>query len=165
MVLSLATGCASSGSFTMNQPVSVKLSHFKSATVAVKSGLNGAPERLDEYMEQLESRIVVKLREQALFGKIYSHAETDSHADLGITVTITKIRDINDYDRVMWGALAGQATTHAKVDITDLATGKLIGSGEIVGKSSDNGTVFSGTTPQAVDRVADAVVDLVKSNL
>ena len=159
-----ATGCASTANSTMNQPISVKLSQFKSATVEVKSGMSKTSERLDEFLEQLEGRIIVKLREQKAFEKIYSQAETDSRSDLHITVIITKMRDVDNYDRVMWGALAGQAKTEATVELREQTTGKLIGSGQIEGKSS-NGTVLSGTTPQAVDRVADEVVKIVDQNL
>jgi hypothetical protein len=40
----------------------------------------------------------------------------------------------------------------------------LLGSGEIEGKSS-GGSVFAGTTTEAVDRVADEVVRLVHENI
>jgi hypothetical protein len=160
----LAAGCASTGNSTIDQPFSVKLSQFKSAKVEVKSTAANPPEKIDEFLEQLESRIIVKLRDSQTFEKIYSSAETDSHGDLRIIVTITKIRDIDNFDRVMFGALAGQAKTTATVEIKDEATGKLIGSGQIEGKSS-NGTVLSGTTPEAVDRVADEVTDIIRKNL
>jgi hypothetical protein len=162
--LLLATGCASTANSTIDQPFSVKLSQFKSAKVEVKSIATNPPEKIDEFLEQLGSRVIVKLRDTQTFEKIYSNAETDSHADLHIVVTITKIRDIDNFDRVMFGALAGQATTTATVEIKDETTGKLIGSGQIKGKSS-NGTVLSGTTPEAVDRVADEVINVVRKNL
>jgi hypothetical protein len=164
LVLLLACGCASSGNFTMMQPVSAKLSQYKSVTVEVKSKLT-KPANLHEFMEQLESRIVVRLRNGHAFGKIYTAADTDSHADLRITVSITKVYDLGIGDRIMWGGMAGQATTHGFVELTDQTTGKLIGSGEIIGRSSDNGTIWSGTTSEAVDRAADAVVDLVEKNM
>jgi hypothetical protein len=164
IVLLFAAGCASTGNSTMSQPLTVKLSQFKSATVEVKSTAPQAPVRLDEFLEQLQSRIIVKLRESNAFKRIYSQAEMDSHSDLRITVIITKIRDVDNFNRVMWGALAGQAKTEATVEFSEQSTGKLLGSGEIEGKSS-NGTVFSGTTSEAVDRVADEVVKLVEQNL
>lgn len=164
ITLLFVTGCASTGSSTINQPVSVKLSHFKSATVEVKSSMTNTPERLDEFMVQLENRIIAKLRARRAFEKIYSQAETDSHSDLQIILILTKVRDVDNFDRVMWGALAGQAKTEATLELREQATGNLIGSGKIEGKSS-NGTVFSGTTTEAVDRVADQVVNLVEQNL
>ena len=163
-VFLLAAGCASTGNSTIDQPFSVKLGQYKSAKVEVKSTAANRPEKIDEFLEQLESRIIVKLRDMQTFEKIYSNADTDSHAELHIVVTITKIRDIDNYDRVMFGALAGQAKTTAMVEIKDEATGRLIGSGQIEGKSS-NGTVLSGTTPQAVDRVADEVTNIIRKNL
>jgi hypothetical protein len=117
-----------------------------------------------ELLEQLQIRIIVKLRAAKAFEKMYSQAETDSHSDLRIAVTITKIRDVDNFNRFMWGAMAGQARTEATVEFTEQTTGKLIGSGRIEGKSS-NGTVFSGTTSEAVERVADEVVKLVLQHL
>jgi len=164
MTLLFATGCASTGNSTMSQPFTAKLSHFKGTTVEVKSTMPNPPEKLAEFLVQLESRIIAKLRQQKAFEKIFSQAETDSHSDLRITVIITNIRDVDNFSRIMWGAFAGQAKTEAIIEFNEQTTGKLIGSGKIEGKSS-NGTVFSGTTPEAVDRVADEVVKIVEQNL
>jgi hypothetical protein len=164
VTLLFATGCASTGNSTINQPFTAKLNQFKSATVEVKSTVANPPEKLDEFLEQLQIRTIVKLREAKAFEKIYSQAETDSHSDLRITVIITNVRDVDNFNRVMWGAFAGQAKTEATIEFNEQATGKLIGSGKIEGKSS-NGTIFSGTTPEAVDRVADEVVKIVEENL
>jgi hypothetical protein len=144
--------------------VGVKLGQFKSARVEVKATVSSQPEKLDEFLVQLESRVIAKLRVSNAFEKIFSQAETDSPAELRISVIITKIRDVDGFDRFMWGAIAGQAKTEATIELTDLATGKIIGAGQIEGKSS-NGSVLAGTTPQAVDRVADEVINLVMKNL
>jgi hypothetical protein len=64
----------------------------------------------------------------------------------------------------MWGAFAGQANSQATVELLEQPGGKLLGIGEIEGKSS-GGSVIAGTTLEAVDRVADQVVRLVTENL
>ncbi|MDB6123162.1 MAG: hypothetical protein JWQ71_2155 [Pedosphaera sp.] len=164
ILLLLATGCASSGRSAMRQPLSVKLSQFKSAAIEVKSALPHDPEKLDEFKVQLESRIVAKLRQQKAFGKTFAMASSDLPAELNIVVIITKVREVDNFNRVMFGAFAGQANTTATVELREQATGKLLGSGEIEGKSS-GGTVFAGTTPEAIERVADEVVRLITENL
>ncbi len=160
----LGTGCASSGKSAIQQPLSVKLGQFESATVEVKSALSKSPDRMDDFIVQLESRIIAKLRARSAFEKVYASAAKDSTADLEIQVIITSIRDVDTFDRVMWGAFAGQAKSKATVNFKEHASGKLIGSGEIEGKSS-GGSVMAGTTIEAVDRVADEVVRLVVENL
>lgn len=160
----LATGCASTGKSSVSQPLNVKLSGFKSATVEIKSALPKSPAKLDEFMVQLESRVIAKLRERRAFDKIYPQAATDSPSELRILVSITKVREVNSFDRVMWGAFAGQAATEATLEVREQATGKLLGAGEIKGKSS-GGSVIAGTTSEAVDRVADEVVRFVVENL
>jgi uncharacterized protein DUF4410 len=164
ILLLLVTGCASTGKSTMRQPFSVKLGQFKSATVEVKSEVPTAPERMDEFMVQLESRIIAKLRARKAFEKIYPHSASDSQSDLQILLIITRVRNVDNMDRLMWGAIAGQAKTQATVEVWEHATGNLLGAGDIEGKSS-GGSVFAGTTPEAVDRVADEVVRLIAENL
>lgn len=159
----LGVGCASSGKSAMREPLSVKLGQFKAATVEVKSALSKSPDRLDEFMVQLENRIIAKLRARNAFEKIYA-STADSAADLEIQVIITSIRDVSNFNRVMWGAFAGQANSKATVNFKEHASGKLIGSGEIEGTSS-GGSVMAGTTSEAVDRAADEVVRLVSENL
>jgi hypothetical protein len=163
-LLPFTTGCASSGKYSMRQPLSVKLALFKSAIIEVKSSLPKNPEKLDEFKVQLESRIIAKLRERKAFEKIYPAAANDQPSELHILVIITAVRDIDNYTRVMWGAFAGQANTQVTVELREKASGKLLGSAEIEGKSS-GGSVFAGTTTEAVDRVADQVIQLVTENL
>lgn len=163
-VLIFSTGCASSGTSTVRQPFSTKLGQFKSASVKVSSSIAKPPTGLNEFMAQLEARIVAKLREKQILEKVYSHvAAGDSKPDLDLFIVITSVRDVTSFDRVMWGAMAGQATTKATVAVRNRASGELIGSGDIEGKSS-GGSVFAGTTTEAVDRVADEVVKLIESN-
>ena len=165
LVLFFAAGCASTGKSTINQPFATRLGQYKSTTVEVTSEASKSPERLAEFLVQLESRIIAKLRERNAFAKIYSQAaDADSQADLRTRVVIISLRDVNNVDRVMWGAFAGQANTKALVEVRERASDKLLGSGEIEGKSS-GGSVMAGTTLEAVDRVADEVVRLIIDNL
>ena len=158
------TGCESTGKSNLREPLTTKLSQFKSATVEVKSTVAKPPKRLDEFMAQLESRIIARLRSTNAFARIYPAAAIDSPSEIKILVTITKVRDIDNTDRIMWGAFAGQANSQATVELLEQPSGKLLGIGDIEGKSS-GGSVIAGTTPEAVDRVADQVVRLIIENL
>jgi hypothetical protein len=162
LLLSLLTsGCASSGRSTVQQPFGTKLAQFKSASIQVTSTVAKPSANLEEFKVQLESRIIAKLREKQVWGKIYSQVSAgDAKPELNVSVTITAVRDVSNFDRVMWGAMAGQAKTTAKVEVREVSSGKLLGAGDIEGKSS-GGSVVAGTTSEAVERVADEVVKLV----
>jgi len=158
------TGCASSGTSIVREPMNVKLGQYKSVTVEVSSAMEKPPEKLSEFMAQLESRIIAKLRDNKTFEKIYPAAATDSPSELRLLLRITGVRDIDNFNRVMWGAFAGQANTRARFEVREKQTDKLLGAVDIEGKSS-GGSVFAGTTPESVDRVADEVVRAVQDNL
>jgi len=163
-LLFFAAGCSSTGQNTVRQPFQTKLSRFNSAYVEVKSTVANPPERFGEFLVQLESRIIADLRAQNTFKKIYSHAaDPDNTAEVGILVIVSGVRNVDNFDRIMWGAMAGQAKTKALVEVRDRKTNELLGSAEIEGASS-GGSVVAGTTGQAVDRVADEVVKIVVQN-
>ena len=163
-LLAFASGCASTGKTTVREPITIKLGQFNSARVEVGTSLTNASPRLHEFMVQLESRIIAKLRDAHAFQKIYSAADSDSAADLAIVVTIIRVRDLENMDRLMWGAFAGQAKSRATVEVSKLSSGQRLGGCEIEGKSS-GGWVGAGTTPEAVDRVADEVVRFIADSL
>ncbi len=163
-VLALISGCASDSRHTITQPFSAKLADFKRAKVEVKSIVEKPPERFGEFLVQLESRIIAELRARSFFEKAYSHTvDSAQPSDVHIRITITGIRDVSNYDRVMWGAFAGQANIQAQVDIVENTSQKLIGGGSIEAKSS-GGSVFAGTTFQAVDKTADEVIRFLLEN-
>jgi hypothetical protein len=164
LVVALLTGCASSGKYTMYQPVSTKLSQYKNVTIQVESAVQPEPEHMDEYLKQLGDSIAVKLRDRKLFAQINSTSDTNADAALRIHVFITKVHDVDVGRRISWGVMAGSAVTEANVKLVEEPVDKVIGTGEVTGQSS-NGTIFSGTTPQAVEQMADAVVKLVQSNM
>ena len=115
-------------------------------------------------MVQLENRIMADLRIQNVFQKVYSHAaDPENDAQLGIRVTVASVRDVDNTDRLMWGAFAGQANTKALLEVREKATDKLLGSAQVEGISS-GGSVMAGTTGEAVDRVADEVVMIILEN-
>ena len=130
----------------------------------VKSTVAKPPERFAEFLVQLESRIIADLRSTNTFKKIYSNAaDADNAAELGILVVVSDVRDVDNFNRIMWGAMAGQARTRALVEVRNRKTNEVLGAAEVEGLSS-GGSVFAGTTSQAVDRVADEVVKVIVQN-
>ncbi len=159
VLLCVLAGCASSGTTQLSQPLTTNLSVYKSIVVAVKSDVANT----DALVVQIESAVISALRKQGKYSKVFSSATSNvAEAELRVTVDITRIRDVNPYDRVMWGALAGQGKIYADVELTESQSGRVLSKGSIVGKTS-GGSVFAGTTPQAAERVADEVVKFISS--
>jgi hypothetical protein len=50
------------------------------------------------------------------------------------------------------------------VELIDLKMGKTIGAFKVEGKSS-GGTIFAGTTPQAIERAVEQIVDFVQKSM
>lgn len=156
------TGCASHSSATMHfsQPLNTNLSDYKSVAVSVTSNVANT----DSLVMQIEDAIVSALSQQGKYSKVYS-SSTGNAADsteLKIAVTITKIRDVNTFERKMLGALAGQGGVYADVELTESQSGKVLAKGSIEGKTS-GGSIRAGTTPQAAERVAEEVVKFISS--
>ncbi len=72
------------------------------------AAVNSNVANTDRLVVQIESAIISSLRNQGKYSKVFSSATSNAtDAELKITVTITNIRDINTFDRLMWEALAG----------------------------------------------------------
>lgn len=156
LLISLA-GCASGGSTHFSQALDSSLSGYNTVVVAVKSNVANT----DALVMQIEGAILAALKNQGKFSKVSSSIIVNAtDMVLKITVTITEVRDVNTFDRVMLGALAGQGKMYADVELAESPSGKILAKGLIEGKTS-GGSIFAGTTPEAADRVAEEVVKLV----
>lgn len=147
-------GCASRGASHFSQPLNTNLSDYKSMTVSVTSNVANT----DALVMQIEGAILSGLRNQGKYSRVSSGNVTDT--ELKTTVIITKIRDVDTSDRVMWGALAGQGKIYADVELSELKSGKVLAKGSVEGKTS-GGSIFAGTTPQAAARVAEEVLKFI----
>jgi len=105
------------------------------------------------------------MRNKSFFDRIYSAiAASESIPDLKLKVTITELRKVSAGARVMVGAFAGRGKMVVKMEVFDGKSDTKIGEGTAEGLTS-GGTVFAGTTPQAVERVAEQVVSFLTSNM
>lgn len=157
----LFVGCASKGALITETPMTTKLADYKTMLLHVSSQVPGSSEEVI----QLESMTVAKLREMGLFEKVIAgSASPDVPADLRLNVRIVELREVSSGKRVFLGALAGRARIAVDAELIDLQTGKTIGAFKAEGKSS-GGTVFAGTTEQAIERVVEQIVEFVQKRL
>lgn len=64
----------------------------------------------------------------------------------------------------MVGAMAGRAGIDVEVELVDVKESRNIGTFVAQGRSS-GGSVFAGTTPQAVERAAEQIVEFIQKNM
>lgn len=161
-ILSLLVGCASGGTTTPTQPLAQTLgSSYK--TVAIKV-IASAPDA-DADALSLENAIITELRKEPRFTKVISRTGSpDTKVDLVVNANITDIRKVSQSKRVMLGGLAGRGSVTVQADLVDGKSGRKLGSFSSEGKTS-GGTVFSGTTEQALRRAAEQVAGFVRQSL
>jgi len=155
--LFMINGCASNGALHLLQPLEVNLTGYESMVVSISSNFPGNEK------SQLESLIISKLRAKQLFEKVYSgEAAPNTDKALQMKGVIIEIKKVDAGSRMMLGALAGQARVLVNVSLIDLTANKIIGEFNAEGKSS-GGSIFAGTTSQALDQAADQIVNLIQT--
>jgi len=160
-ILFLLGGCASKGAVTATTPMTLKLSTYKTMLFNTSSQVVASSEEI----VQLESMTIAKLREKGLFDKVISGSSSpDAQADLRLNAKIIQLKRVSSGARVMVGAMAGRAGIDVEVELFDLKESKSIGTFIAQGRSS-GGTVFAGTTPQAVERAAEQIVEFIQKNM
>lgn len=161
IIATLISGCASIGTIRTTQLPSVKLGSYK--TMGIQA-ISSVPDTTEELV-QLETAIIARLRDAGLFEKVFSPTNSpDTKTDLLLKANITAVNRVSPGARVLLGAFAGRATISVEAELSENTSGKVIGSFTTEGKSS-GGTIFAGTTPQAIDRAVEKIVEFVKNNM
>ncbi len=154
-------GCASTGKITTTVPVTTKLSNYKTMLFNISSNI---PDSSEETV-QLESMTIAKLREKGLFQKIFvTSSSPDVQPDLKLNAKIVALKKVSSGARVMVGAMAGRAGIDVEVELFDLKESKVLGTFLAQGRSS-GGTVFAGTTPQAVERAVEQIAEFIQKSM
>jgi hypothetical protein len=160
-ILIFLDGCASRGAIKETTPMALKLSTYKTMLFNISSQVPGSSEEI----VQLETVTIAKLREKGLFDKVISGSSSpDAQANLRLNAKIIQLKRVSPGARVMVGAMAGRAGIDVEVELFDLKESKSIGTFIAQGRSS-GGTVFAGTTPQAVERAAEQIVEFIQKNM
>jgi len=100
VLILMLLGCASS-SIYMKEPVTAKLSNYKTLLVDVSSNNK---RYFSDAKDQLENLLISELREKNLFKKIMLNASSEvKSADLHLSITILDLFKITRSDRMVWG--------------------------------------------------------------
>ena len=162
-LLIILIGCASSGVVNNVSPVStgVPISHD-----LVIVGTSSALGDVEPQKRLLNALIISGLQETNKFGRVSGNQiAISSNSGIKVNADIKEVDAVSDIARVMVGAFAGQARILVQVTISNVKSGNQLETFEAEGKSSA-GTVFAGTTDQAVQRVAEQIVaEVVKFSM
>ncbi len=151
----LLSACAASGSVQMKPAGFSAVDSKKSAAVEVTSSVADKADTATA----LKQAIVAQLASKNVFKAI----TTADAADYQLKVNVLSVSDVGQGTRIMLGAFAGQAEISAQVDVIDSKAGKAMGSFIAKGQSS-GGTIFAGTTQQAIDQAAAQIADHLLAN-
>jgi len=161
LIILCFTGCASTGGLHTKTPVTVKLANYRTILLYVSSQV---PESSGETI-QLGSIITDRLHNKGLFEKVLvASTSPGCRADLELNAEIVELKRVSPGARICLGALTGRAGVVVDVALTDMNTGTMIGSFRAEGKSS-GGTVFAGTTIQAIECAAEQIVEFLERNM
>jgi hypothetical protein len=162
LLLLTLVGCVSSGlvhgasPITAHKPLDLDLIFVKTS-----SSLGD----LEVEQRTLSDSVVSGLRETGLFKAVSANkAEVDSGSGITINADIIEIKEISKTRRLWAGAMAGRARVRVQVTVCDLNSGSQIETFEADGESS-GGSALAGTTDEAIQRAAEAVVgEVLKIN-
>lgn len=161
LLVLLFTGCASSGTLHTITIPTVKLSKYKTLHIDASSQISDSTQEI----VQLESMIAARLRAIGSFEKVVAgSAYSKTSTELQLNVTIVSLKKVSPGARFLLGALAGRAKVVVNAELIDLKKGETIGTFKTEGKSS-GGTIFAGTTTQAIERSVEQIVQFVQKSM
>jgi hypothetical protein len=154
-VLSALVGCASSGGIQHAGPIAVRTPvSIDFARVETSSALGD----LEAEKHLLNELVISDLRARDVFGDVDGNVPaTGASSGIDIKIDIKEIKKISRSEREWAGALAGRARIMVGATVSDLSSGKLIETFEVVGESS-GGSNLAGGTDEAIQRAAEQVV-------
>ena len=156
MLLALC-GCASTGTSRTVQKSAVPLGHFSPVMLRVTPLVPAEQEALE-----LEAVTAARLRSVCGYQQVLTASSTpDAPAALLVDARIALLERVDSQDRAAMGAMAGQARMVVAVDFIDLKTKQRIGAAEVEGTSS-GGSTLAGGTDEAMERVVEKMVEVMR---
>jgi len=154
-LLPILAGCASSGVVMGANPTAANAAvTYDFVQVTVTSTLANA----DREIQLLNALVITGLQQTGRFGHVTSSYAPDmTGMGLKVTAEIRELRGVSEAGRIWFGGLAGRARLLVHVTVTDIKSGAPVETFDAEGKSS-GGTVFAGTTDQAIQRTAEQIV-------
>jgi hypothetical protein len=146
-------------------PETVKLSDYKVIQVKVISNL----EKSEAECKKLEDKICKKLLEKKLFEKVVRGEEPqEAPVDLLLEAEITDFHKVTAMERLFADGFVGKAKFWVVSKLTDVKTGKELGTFTVKGDSIKGGgrvLIAAGTTKQARTHTVKAIIKFIKKHM
>ncbi len=155
ILLFFLIGCASQTSVKPDSLFQIK--EVKSVSVIVDTIIPSS----EKEIEAIEQKLIEKLREANIFSKV---SIKNQKSDLIIKVQIEELVKVSKSDRFWFGSLAGRAKVAGKVTLIESFSGKVLVSFDLEAISS-GGTIFAGTTEQAIDNFVEKLTDFILTHV
>ena len=153
--------CAASNESIVKTPIATSLSLYKNIMVSVTQAT--ATPIDDEERDMLMKEICKGLELTGKFQQVnVSDPSGQKIGELLVEAEVININRVSRAARVLAGGLAGLASVELQVKLVDQKENKLIGETNVTGKSS-GGTIFAGTTEDAIKEAAKGAVAFVIS--
>jgi len=140
-------GCASTSSVNSTVAPTAAFDSFKTLSINVQTKVEDSEKEAQTFKEILAAEIKKKNKWEVI--------DANPQCQIEISATITNINKVGGAARIILGALAGRASVDVDVIVKD-AKGKVISQFAVSGKSS-GGTIFAGTTNQALEKAAEQI--------
>jgi len=153
--------CAASNESIVKTPIATSLSIYKNIMVSVTHATANPID--DEERDMLVKEICKGLELTGKFQQVnFSDPSGQKIGELLVEAEVIKINRVSRAARVLVGGMAGQASLELQIKLVDQKENKVIGETSVTGKSS-GGTIFAGTTEDAIKEAAKGVVAFVVS--
>ena len=153
--------CAASNQSIVKTPIATSLSLYKDVMVSVTHAAANPVD--DEEKDMLVKEICKGLELTGKFQQVnVSDPSGQKIGELLVEAEVININRVSRAARVLAGGLAGLASVELQVKLVDQKENKLIGETNVTGKSS-GGTIFAGTTEEAIKEAAKGDVAFVIS--
>jgi hypothetical protein len=152
----LLASCASSGALRVTMPLTVGLDPGRRLVLRVESIVPEAGKALAE----LEKLTINRLR--PILPNVLTAAASTEPADYVLRARIVSLDKVGGGARFFFGGLAGRAGVVVDCELLDGKQGTRLGGFVAEGRSS-GGTIFAGTTLQALELASDQIATFVRS--
>ncbi|MFI4891263.1 MAG: hypothetical protein ACHQIL_12095 [Steroidobacterales bacterium] len=148
-------GCASSGAVrTVSAPAgNIVVAHEVARVTATSTVADAGKE-----VQLLSALVISGLEKSGKFERVTGSPDiAPNGAGVAIAAEIRDLRGVSEAGRIWFGGLAGRARLLVHVTLTDASTSAQLEGFDAEGRSS-GGTIFAGTTDQAIQRAAEQIV-------
>jgi len=170
----MSFGCAAQRVSTVTQPCTKKLSSYDCLQINQfdfsedfkKAKLSGSEYEKKYYImrDGFQTRVQHQIYSLNLFDDvIIAKCPDDAESIIMLNGDITYMKRVSRADRIAAGALAGKARVDIEVDLVDFQSGEVVGEASFQGTSS-GGSMFAGTTEQALENTSQLIADFIKNS-